>query len=67
MKKCMGKKGFIAQWKQRRERLRIEKKEKMMIELRKQIANDEVVTVEVEAKEQIPKSKYYGLDSLPAI
>ena len=45
-------------WKQRRERLRIEKKEKMMIELRKQMANDEVVTVEVEAKEQIPKPKY---------
>ena len=38
-----------------------------MIELRKQMANDEVVTVEVEAKEQIPKPKYYGLDSLPAI
>ena len=66
-KKCMGKKGFIAQWKQRRERLRVEKKEKMMIELRKQIANDEVVTVEVEANKQIPKPKYYGLDSLPAI
>ena len=66
-KKCMGKKGFIAQWKQRRERLRVEKKEKMMIELRKQMANDEVVTVEVEAKEQISKPKYYRLDSLPAI
>ena len=39
----------------------------MMIELRKQMANDEVVTVEVEAKEQISKPKYYGLDSLPAM
>ena len=66
-KKCMGKKGFIAKWKQRRERLKEEKKEKIMIELRKQMANDEVVTVEVEAKEQISKTKYYGLDSLPAI
>ena len=66
-KKCMGKKGFIAQWKQRRDRLRVEKKEKMMNELRKQIANDEVVTVEVEAKEQIPKPKYHGLDSLSVI
>ena len=63
----MGKKGFIAKWKLRRERLKIEKKEKIMIELRKQIANDEVIAVEEEAKEQIPKPKYYGLDSLPAI
>ena len=45
----------------------MEKKEKMMIELRKQIANDEVIAVEEEAKEQIPKPKYYGLDSIPAI
>ena len=66
-KKCMGKKGFIAKWKLRRERLRIEKKEKIMIELRKQIANDEVIAVEEEAKEHIPKPKYYGLDSIPAI
>ena len=66
-KKCMGKKGFITQWKQRRERLRVEKKEKMMDELRKQMANDEVVSVKVEANEQIPKPKYYGLDALPAI
>ena len=66
-KKCMGKKGYIAKWKLRRERLRIEKKEKIMIELRKQIANDEVIAVEEEAKEHIPKPKYYGLDSIPAI
>ena len=39
----------------------------MMDELRKQMANDEVVSVKVEANEQIPKPKYYGLDSLPAI
>ena len=66
-KKCMGKKGFIAKWKRRREKLRIEKKEKMMIELRKQIDNDEVIAVEEEAKEHIQKPKYYGLDSIPAI
>ena len=66
-KKCMGKKGYIAKWKLRRERLRIEKKEKIMIELRKQIANDEVIAVEEEAKDQIQKPKYYGLDSIPAI
>ena len=52
-KKCMGKKGYIAKWKLRRERLRIEKKEKIMIELRKQIANDEVIAVEEEAKDHI--------------
>ena len=50
----------------KRERLRVEKKEKMMDELRKQMANDEVVSVKVEANEQIPKPKYYGLDALPA-
>ena len=66
-KKCMGKKGYIAKWKLRRERLRIEKKEKIMIELRKQIANDEVIAVEEEAKDQIQKPKYYGLDLIPAI
>ena len=66
-KKCMGKKGFITQWKQRRERRRLEKKERIMDELRKQMANDEVVSVKVEANEQIPKPKYYGLDALPAI
>ena len=66
-KKCMGKKGYIAKWKLRWERLRIEKKEKIMIELRKQIANDEVIAVEKEAKDQIQKPKYYGLDSIPAI
>ena len=66
-KKCMGKKGYIAKWKLRRERLRIEKKEKIMIELRKQIANDEVIAVEEEAKDHIQKPKYYGLDSIPAI
>ena len=38
-----------------------------MDELRKQMANDEVVSVKVEANEQIPKPKYYGLDALPAI
>ena len=66
-KKCMGKKGYIAKWKLRRERLTIEKKEKIMIELRKQIANDEVIAVEEEAKDHIQKPKYYGLDSIPAI
>ena len=45
----------------------MEKKEKMMAELRKQMVNDEVDSVKVEAKEQIPKPKYYGLDTLPAI
>ena len=45
----------------------MEKKEKIMNELRKQIANDEVIAVEEEAKDQIQKPKYYGLDSIPAI
>ena len=66
-KKCTGKKGFIMKWKQRKEKQKMEKKEKMMAELRKQMVNDEVDSVKVEAKEQIPKPKYYGLDALPAI
>ena len=66
-KKCLGKKGYITKWKLRRERLKIEKKEKMMNELRKQIANDEAIAVEEEAKDNIQKPKYYGLDSIPAI
>ena len=66
-KKCTGKKGFIMKWKQRKEKQKLEKKEKMMAELRKQMVNDEVDSVKVEAKEQIPKPKYYGLDALPAI
>ena len=41
--------------------------ERMMAELRKQMVNDEVESVKVEANEQIPKPKYYGLDALPAI
>ena len=45
----------------------MEKKEKIMNEIRKQIANDEVIAVEEEAKDQIQKPKYYGLDSIPAI
>ena len=39
----------------------------MMAEIRKQMVNDEVESVKVEANEQIPKPKYYGLDALPAI
>ena len=66
-KKCTGKKGFIMQWKQRKERQKLEKKERMMAELRKQMVNDEVESVKVEADEQIPKPKYYGLDASPAI
>ena len=66
-KKCTGKKGFIMKWKQRKEKQKLEKKEKMMAELRKQMVNDEVESVKVEANEQIPKPKYYGLDALPAI
>ena len=66
-KKCTGKKGFIMQWKQRKERLKLEKKEKMMAELRKQMVDNEVDSVKVEANEQIPKPKYYGLEALPAI
>ena len=38
-----------------------------MDELRKKMVYDEVVSVKVEANEQIPKPKYYGLDALPAI
>ena len=63
----MGKKGFIMQWKQRRESQKLEKKERMMAELRKQMVNDEVESVKVEANEQIPKPKYYGLHALPVI
>ena len=66
-KKLTGKNGFIKQWKQRRERIKLDKKERMMAELRKQMVNDEVESVKVEANEQIPKPKYYGLDALTAI
>ena len=66
-KKCTGKKGFIMKWKQRKEKQKLEKIEKMKAELRKQMVDDEVDSVKVEAKEQIPKPKYYGLDTLPAI
>ena len=66
-KKCTGMKGFIMQWKQCRERQKLEKKERMMAELRRQMVNDEVESVKVEANEQIPKPTYYGLDALPAI
>ena len=55
-KKCTGKKG-LTQWKQRRERQRLEKKERMMAEICKQMVNDEVESVKVEANEQIPKPK----------
>ena len=54
-------------WKQHKEKQKMEKKEKLMAELRKQMVNDEVESVKVEANEQIPKPKYYGLDALPAI
>ena len=39
----------------------------MKAELRKQMVDDEVDSVKVEAKEQIPKPKYYGLYTLPAV
>ena len=66
-KKCTGKKGLIMKWKQRKEKQKPEKIEKMKAELRKQMVDDEVDSVKVEAKEQIPKPKYYGLDTLPVI
>ena len=71
MKKCTGKKGFIQKWKQRKEKIKLEKMEKMKSELRKQgLIVDDVKAVKVDAIEQNPiepKIKYYGMDTLPAV
>ena len=68
MKKCTGKKGFIKKWKQRKEKIKLEKIEKMKAELRKQgLIVDDVDSVKVDAIEQNPKPKYYGMDTLPAV
>ena len=71
MKKCTGKKGFIQKWKQRKEKLKLEKIEKMKLELRKQgLIVDNVKTVEVDIVDKNPiepKVKYYGMDTLPAV
>ena len=71
MKKCMGKKGFIQKWKQRKEKIKMEKIEKMKSELRKQgLIVDNVKTVEINAIEQNqiePRTKYYGMDTLPVV
>ena len=66
MKKCREKKGFIMKWKQRKEKQKLEKIEKMKAEFCQQMVDD-VDSVKVEAKEQIPKPRYYGLDTLPAV
>ena len=67
-KKCTGKKGFIKKWKQRKEKIKLEKIEKMKAELRKQgLIVDDVDSVKVDAIEQNPNPKYYGMDTLPAV
>ena len=68
MKKYTGKKGFIQKWKQRKEKIKLEKIEKMKAELRKQgLIVDDVDSVKVDAIEQNPKPKYYGMDTLPVV
>ena len=71
MKKCTGKKGFIQKWKQRKEKIKLEKIEKMKSELRRQgLIVDNAKTVEVDAIDQNPiepKIKYYGMDTLPVV
>ena len=71
MKKCTRKKGFIQKWKQRKEKIKLEKIEKMKSELRKQgLIVDNAKTVEVDAIDQNPiepRIKYYGMDTLPAV
>ena len=50
-------------WKQRKEKIKLEKIEKMKAELRKQgLIVDKVDSVKVDAIEQNPKPKYYGFD-----
>ena len=58
-------------WKQRKEKIKLEKIEKMKSELRKQgLIVDNAKTVEVDAIDQNPiepRIKYYGMDTLPAV
>ena len=62
---------MIKKWKQRKEKIKLEKIEKMKSELRKQgLIVDNAKTVEVDAIDQNPiepKIKYYGIDTLPAV
>ena len=58
-------------WKQRKEKIKLEKIKKMKSELRKQgLIVDNAKTVEVDAIDQNPiepRIKYYGMDTLPAV
>ena len=58
-------------WKQRKEKIKLEKIEKMKSELRKQgLIVDNAKTVEVDAIDQNPiepRKKYFGMDTLPAV
>ena len=58
-------------WKQRKEKIKLEKIEKMKSKLRKQgLIVDNAKTVEVDAIDQNPiepRIKYYGMDTLPAV
>ena len=58
-------------WKQRKEKIKLEKIEKMKSELRKQgLIVDNAKTVEVDAIDQNPiepKIKYYGMNTLSAV
>ena len=55
-------------WKQRKEKIKLEKIEKMKAELRKQgLIVDDVDSVKVDAIEQNPKPKYYRMDTLPTV
>ena len=58
-------------WKQRKEKIKLEKIKKMKSELRKQgLIVDDAKTVEVDAIDQNPIEptiKYYGMDTLPAV
>ena len=58
-------------WKQHKEKIKLEKIEKMKSELRRQgLIVDNAKTVEVDAIDQNPikpKIKYYGMDTLPAV
>ena len=58
-------------WKQRKEKIKLEKIEKMKSELRKQgLIVDNAKTVKVDAIDQNPiepRIKYYGMDTLPAM
>ena len=58
-------------WKQRKEKIKLEKIEKMKSELQKQgliVDNAKTVVVDAIGQNPIePRIKYYGMDTLPAV